>query len=608
MPHQSNGTGKNGGISPRHTPKMGQRNLGYVSEAPEPNHASTHPKEEPYKIAPPNYVKTTATAAPTVTPAAPSAPPTDIIGQIIGDFGIWQLRTVLIIFLCKIPASWFMACIIFTAPELYPSSEFECDQQGLSANQTITPNQCYIEDSVEGRRECTKFLYNFDFQSLIMEFDLVCLRDIFVAWTQYWHLFGVLVGGVAGTKMMLFLSPRTVYFIGQMLQIVCGVITGYARDFSLHCAFRCLSAVCCAIMFTSGQAIFADITSGSYRLGSIILYDTFWSIGVIFLPSLSSFFNSWTHIYLGITFPTLVLTLLLQWTPESPRWLLKNGDDKAVARVADIVREGAAINDRLCKIPADLHQQLESLRVKLRSAPAPAKWLDLWKGPRATIHMLAAHLALAAFIINFMGMLLNIRSFGRDYLVPNTIAMGFSEIVGCFLALHFTLKHNKWKWQWAGAVNIIAGLIGCLGWFFSHSEMNPSVKVTLWMIIATIPKMGVSCAQSMILACMAEVMPMNKKIPYVFSVVTWARVWLLSAPFINVLKKIDVALSLSSYCALSIFGGICTCFMLTPRNQVAVTAAPLRTTKGEDNDQKATASSIRETVWPVEMDVSNTHL
>uniref|UniRef100_T1PES5 Major Facilitator Superfamily protein n=1 Tax=Musca domestica TaxID=7370 RepID=T1PES5_MUSDO len=571
---------------------MGQHNMAYVRETNEANH-----KEVTNQFHIPTATETTQ------TPSSSATSPSDIIGQIIGDFGVWQLRTVLIIFLCKIPASWFMACIIFTAPELYPQTEFECDPTALTANQTITPNQCYIEDpQTSNRQECTQFLYNFDFQSLIMEFDLVCLRDIFVAWTQYWHLFGVLVGGVVATKMMLFVSPRNVYFIGQMAQIVCGVVTGYARDFSLHCAFRCLSAVCCAIMFTSGQAIFADITSGIYRIGAIILYDTFWSLGVIFLPSLSAFFNSWTHIYLGITFPTLFLTLLLQWTPESPRWLLKNGCDKDVERVEAIVREGASINDRLCKIPPDFHQQLRNLREKMRSAPAPAKWLELWKGPRAKVHMIAAHLALSAFIINFMGMLLNIRSFGRDYLVPNTVAMGFSEIFGCFLALHFTLKHNKWKWQWAGGFNIVAGLIGCLGWLFSRTEMNPELKVTLWMIIATIPKMGVSCAQSMILACMAEVMPANKKGPYVFSVVTWARVWLLSAPFINVLKKIDVALSLSSYCALSIFGGICTCLMLTPRSS---NTAP----QNQNQDPAVAKKDISPLTKPVfTVDISNTQL
>lgn len=38
----------------------------------------------------------------------------DLVGKINGNFGRWQLRTVLLIFLCKIPSSWFMACIIYT--------------------------------------------------------------------------------------------------------------------------------------------------------------------------------------------------------------------------------------------------------------------------------------------------------------------------------------------------------------------------------------------------------------------------------------------------------------------------------------------------------------
>ncbi|KAH8369120.1 hypothetical protein KR009_002012 [Drosophila setifemur] len=539
----------------------------------------------------------------------PAAPPmgSDVIGDVVGDFGIWQLRTILILFLCKIPAAWFMACIIFTGPELYPGSEFTCDTGYLAnGNFSVSEDQCYVlDDSSGGSSECQQFTYMSSFDSLIMQFNLVCLRDIFVAWTQYWHLFGVLVGGVVGTKMMLVVSPRSTYCVGAVLQIVCGVVTGYARDFSLHCAFRCLSAVCCAIMFTAGQAIFADITSGIHRIGAIILYDTFWSIGVILLPGLSSFFNSWSLIYVGITFPTVLLIALLYWTPDSPRWLLRHAADRfAIDQVEEIVREGAAINDRTFKIPPDFRQQLEQLGERLKAQPPPAPWCKLWVGKRAKTHMIAAHLALAFFVINFMGMLLNIRSFGRDYLVPNTIAMGFAEILGCFLALHFTLKHNKWKWQCAGIFNILAGILGCMGWIFTGAEsMDADLKVTLWMIIATIPKAAVSCAQSMILACMNELMPANKKQLFVFSVVTWARIWLLSAPFFNVLRKIDTAMSLTSYCVFSILGGICTSLLLTPRLSVTPIVPP----QVESVDQKE-QSPLNAPVWTVESDVNNTRL
>jgi len=106
----------------------------------------------------------------------------------------------------------------------------------------------------------------------------------------------------------------------------------------------------------------ADITAGMHRIGAIILYDTFWSIGVILLPGLSSFFNSWSLIYVGITFPTIMLILLLYWTPDSPRWLLRHAADRfSIDNVEQIVREGAAINDRTFKIPPDF-RHVENFR------------------------------------------------------------------------------------------------------------------------------------------------------------------------------------------------------------------------------------------------------
>jgi len=55
---------------------------------------------------------------------------------------------------------------------------------------------------------------------------------------------------------------------------------------------------------------------------------------------------------------------------------------------------------------------------------------------------------------------------------------GFSEIIGCFLALHFTLKHNKWKWQCAGVFNILAGILGCMGWIFTNADSSKLILIT----------------------------------------------------------------------------------------------------------------------------------
>lgn len=172
-----------------------------------------------------------------------------------------------------------------------------------------------------------------------------------------------------------------------------------------------------------------EITAGNYRIGLVTLYDTFWSVGLFFLPTLSSFFNSWGQIYLGISFPTILLIISLIWIPEAPRWLIMKKND--LDMVEKIILEAAVINDRMHFVPDNLREELQLHADSVSKLPPPAKWLDLWKGPKAKTHFIASHLALAFFIINFMGMLLNTRSFGREYLTVNTIVTGkykFSKI------------------------------------------------------------------------------------------------------------------------------------------------------------------------------------
>lgn len=521
----------------------------------------------------------------------------DIVQKITGNFGIWQLRAALIIFLCKIPSSWFMACIIYTAPKPY-DHELSCrqykepDSFNYNENNFTLIDECSAQlESLNGTAElpCEVFEHRAEYYSLIMQFDLVCHREIYIAWSQFWHLFGILWGGVAATKLMERINPKKVMLIGMISQIFCGIFTGFIPSFSLHCFGRVISAMCCALMFTSGQAILVDITGGKYRMGVVTLYDTFWAIGVILLPGLAKFYHSWSFIYLGISLPTVLLIVLYRWIPAPPRWLLKR---KLIDEAQAILMESVEINDRKHTIPENLRNELENYSNTLSSAPPPAKWTALWKGPHAKRNFIAAHIAWAVYVTNFMGMLLNIRSFGRDFLDINTIITAISEIVGCFLALHFSLKSRN-KWMSAGIYNIIAGLIGCLGWLIPHN-LNYRTTVALWMIISSIPKGGVSISQSMLMAGSSELVSPNKRPIFVFSCVTWARIWLLTAPFINVLKVIDTAMSLMAFSILSLIGGIATCCFKTEIDN-NISSAPQ---EGENANQNGVHS--RSNVWTIE--------
>lgn len=221
----------------------------------------------------------------------------DFIGNFLGPFGKFQLRTILLIYLTKIPSSWFMSCVIFTAPTPEHGEIFckPTDQtkkwekiaykaKADSLDQEVSIDFCNLYEDARSRAErylndshsinkigdidlfeppekdsilvpCRTFEQRKIYNSIITQFDLYCSRDILVAVTQFFHLFGVLCGGIIATNLLKFIEPRRVMLIGMITQIICGNITGHAHTFEMHMIFRCLSASCCGLMYTAGQLI-----------------------------------------------------------------------------------------------------------------------------------------------------------------------------------------------------------------------------------------------------------------------------------------------------------------------------------------------------------------
>lgn len=164
---------------------------------------------------------------------------TDICGKMMGNFGKWQLKAILMIFLCKIPTSWFMAVIIFTAPSPDPG-DYWCrppDNVNIStpmdwiriSNPWINSNlnekghydvcrvyknvfenasnyleidngQWRVSDNLPDRGNetipCENFVFKSRYHSLVARFSLVCSRTLLLALSQSFHIFGLLLGGI----------------------------------------------------------------------------------------------------------------------------------------------------------------------------------------------------------------------------------------------------------------------------------------------------------------------------------------------------------------------------------------------------------------------------
>lgn len=230
----------------------------------------------------------------------------DFIRSFLGPIGKWQIRTILLVYLTKIPSSWFMACLIFTAPtpkhgEIYCSppedilSNVTVENQWIKiahplkevrADQEILIDFCnvnvdaleHVEKYLQENKHLNKTVDDFElfnitnkgtkklipcssfeerpkYTSIITQFDLYCSREILVSFTQFCHLFGVLCGGIVTHFLLKSIEPRKVMLLGMISQIICGNLTGWINIFELHVFFRCLSATCCGLMYTAGGLI-----------------------------------------------------------------------------------------------------------------------------------------------------------------------------------------------------------------------------------------------------------------------------------------------------------------------------------------------------------------
>ncbi|SPP84563.1 solute carrier family 22 member 3 isoform X2 [Drosophila guanche] len=557
----------------------------------------------------------------------------DAVGRITGQWGKWQLRTVLLIFLCKIPSSWFMACIIFTAPAPR-HGEFFCKppntvgaqnqtqwikvshpQKEETEDQEFNIDFCNVyQDAQEHAHHyynyehseqepriwekplnrnsnvipCTEFQHQSSYHSVVTQYDLVCSRDILVSVTQFFHLFGVLTGGILANQLLKYFSPRNVMLFGMITQIFCGNLTGHVASYELHVFFRCLSAVCCAQMYTAGGMIMADITGGKYRTCVSTLFEQFWSIGVMMLPGVASFWSSWSHLYMAISWPTVILIYLWQWIPDSPRWLIARG---RVQDAKKILLQCADVNGTRYSLPHDIDQQLELQAQTAMDAPPPSGWWSMWKGERAVRHIICVHLAWSLYIVVYYGMLLNIRSFSREHLYINTFFAGLSEMIGTFIGLFLIMKTTR-KWLWTGLFNMVAGCIAYCGWLVPKPGVIPfDANVALLMCSAMVSKMAISTTLSILTTCTVELVSDDKKKITSFSTICWARFWLLGAPFIGSTIFLGQLVPQTAFASLAICGGICTSLISSPRTHpISRPASP--TAQGAQNMASASQFTI----------------
>lgn len=316
--------------------------------------------------------------------------------------------------------------------------------------------------------------------------------------------------------------------IGMISQIFFGIATGYAPTYLLHILYRCAVAATCSLQCI-GIMILSDITLDKYRVGVVSQFEQFWAIGVILLPLMSTWWSSWTIVYVAITLPTFILMALYPLIPDSPRWLIKHGRlDEALK----VLMDAAKVNGSENVNEIELRQKLETLYSESKNEPPEPAWWTLWNGSvRFKFKLIVVHLGWSIYLMLHFAYLLHVRDMGRSYLEINTVMIGLSEIIGTATALYLILC-TKRKWMWMSLLNILTSFVACSVYFVPYS-IPPIYRVVIYMATVVIAKATVSTSLAVFITCNTELVTKDKKRICNYSTMTCSRTLVMISPFIG---------------------------------------------------------------------------
>uniref|UniRef100_A0A672YDE4 Solute carrier family 22 member 5-like n=1 Tax=Sphaeramia orbicularis TaxID=375764 RepID=A0A672YDE4_9TELE len=254
---------------------------------------------------------------------------------------------------CWIPevnltADWLSAIIPVKVmngeEELSRCSRYRLDVvRNLSAQGYIPGRDVNLPD-LEQESCVDGWLYSTDiYQSTIVsEFDLVCSQQWKQPLTSLLYFLGVLVGSFFFGQLSDRFGRRPVFFTTMALQTIFTFFQVFSPSWTVFAILMFFSGLGQIGNYVAAFVLGTEVLSGNVR----VLFSTLgvclcFAIGYMVLPLLAYFLRDWRPLLLTISLAGLLYIPLWWLIPESPRWLLSQGQvDEAEA----IVRKAAHQN------------------------------------------------------------------------------------------------------------------------------------------------------------------------------------------------------------------------------------------------------------------------
>ena len=164
---------------------------------------------------------------------------------------------------------------------------------------------------------------------------------------------GMLIGAFVFGRLADRIGRRPVLMMAVVIDACFGVASAFAPDFTWLLVLRFLTGIGVGATLPVDYTMMAEFLPSDRRGRWLVLLESFWAFGTIFLAILALYAvqwgdDAWRVIFFVTGLPALIGVVLRFYVPESPMYLNRNGKSEQ-ARV--ILARVAKVNGRNVEIP-----------------------------------------------------------------------------------------------------------------------------------------------------------------------------------------------------------------------------------------------------------------
>uniref|UniRef100_A0A8C6UQZ9 Solute carrier family 22 member 3 n=1 Tax=Neogobius melanostomus TaxID=47308 RepID=A0A8C6UQZ9_9GOBI len=334
--------------------------------------------------------------------------------------------------------------LVNVSGELQPSS---CLQYDMDWNSTAL--SCDLSQELElseSPRSSCKHGWEYDYegrQSFVTEFDLVCSDGWLVDMFQATLNVGFLIGSIAIGYLADRFGRKLSFLMSNLLNGIAGILVAVAPNYVSLLVFRTLYGFGVKGGWVAGYVLITEIVGVEFRRTVGVVYQMFFSVGILILPLLAYYITDWRWLQVVITVPYILFLSYYWFIPESPRWLLsQNKKDKAIEITEAMAKENGMT----------LSKQIETLTDD--NANTTVSFMDLIRTPKMRKHTFILSYNWFTSAVVYQGLIMRLGILGGNVYIDFLIS-GLVEFPAAFLIL-FTIERIGRRLPFAVA-NFVAG-------------------------------------------------------------------------------------------------------------------------------------------------------